>query len=85
MQSTDALDYNTTKRQRTRRYRDVTCNIRTAVHKFKAYCDLFVAAHKLYTYPDCDLGGLGEAYSASYQTIRALMAPQLRMLVAYKV
>ena len=63
----DEFDYKTTLQERSLRYRDSTYNFRTCLHKFKGYCDLFIAAHKLYNYPNGDVGGLGEVYLEEYE------------------
>ena len=67
IQKADKFDYNSTLQERTLRYRDATYNYRTCLHKFKGYCDLFIAAHKLYNYPNGDVGGLGEVYLEAYE------------------
>ena len=66
IQKADEFDYNSTLQERTLRYPDETYNFRTCLHKFKGYCDHFIDAHKLYHYPNGDVGGLGEVYLEAY-------------------
>ena len=67
IEKADEFDYNSTLEERNLRYRNATYNYRTCLHKFKGYCDVFIAAHKLYNYPNGAVGGLGEVYFEAYQ------------------
>ena len=67
IEKVDEFDYNSTLEERNLRYRNETYNYRTCLHKFKGYCDIFIAAHKLYNYPNGSVGGLGEVYFEAYQ------------------
>ena len=67
IEKADEFDYNSTLQDRDLRYRNATYNYRTCLHKFKGYCDIFIAAHKLYHYPYGSAGGVGEVYFDAYQ------------------